>query len=334
MKRLASMFLAVVAAAIGWFVLQQLQANGWKGISLPSLSTAVVATSTQPPPPRGNDTIRVATFNIQVFGESKLNDAETMQTIVAILKNFDLVAIQEVRAVSQDVIPQLVALLNADGRFRYDYALGPRLGRTTSKEQYAFIFDMATIEIDRYKLYTVDDPDDLLHREPLVGWFRARGPSPEQAFTFSLAAVHTDPDEADRELDVLDDVFFAVRDDVQRREDDVIMVGDFNAKEASLRELGRIKGLVKVVRGETPTNTLHNAQYDNILFHETATSEFNGRGGVFDFLRDYNLTLDQAERVSDHLPVWAEFSVYEGGRAGPIAARPEQGFGIPTSAFR
>jgi deoxyribonuclease-1-like protein len=333
MKRLASMLLAAVAVAIGWFVLQQLQANGWKGLTLP-LGPAIQATNTQPPPPRGNDTIRIATFNIRVFGETKLNDRDTMQTIVAILKNFDLIAIQEVRAVSPDVVPQLVALLNADRKYQYDYALGPRLGRTSSKEQYAFLFDMATIEIDRYKLYTVDDPDDLLHREPLVGWFRARGPAPEQAFTFSLATVHTDPDEVDRELDVLDDVFFAVRDDVQRREDDVIMLGDFNAKEASLRELGRIKGLVKVVTGNTPTNTLHNAQYDNILFHETATSEHNGRGGVFDFLRDYNLTLEQAERVSDHLPVWAEFSVYEGGRAGPIAARPEQGFGVPTSAFR
>src|SRR5918995_5084853 len=134
-------------------------------------------------------------------------------------------------AVGWFVIPQLVELLNADGRFQYDYAIGPRLGRSNSKEQYAFLFDMATIEIDRYKLYTVDDPDDLLHREPLVGWFRARGPAPEQAFTFSLATVHTDPDEVDRELDVLDDVFFAVRDDIQRREDDVLLVGDFNAKE-------------------------------------------------------------------------------------------------------
>jgi deoxyribonuclease-1-like protein len=331
MKRLASLFVALVAAAAGWFAMQQMPANGWKGLPLVS---ALPATNTLPPPPRGNDTIRIASFNLCVFGEAKLNDQEALRTIVAILKNFDLIAIQEVRAVSQDVVPQLVALLNADGAYRYDYALGPRLGRTSSKEQYAFVFDMATIEIDRYKLYTVDDPDDLLHREPLVGWFRARGPAPEQAFTFSLATVHTDPDEVDRELDVLDDVFFAVRDDPQRREDDVILLGDFNAKAASLRELGRIKGLVPVVTGATPTNTVHNAQYDNILFHESATSEFNGRGGVFDFLRDYNLSLEQAESVSDHLPVWAEFSVYEGGRPGPIAARPEQRFGVQGQEFR
>jgi deoxyribonuclease-1-like protein len=327
MKRLSSLFMAAVAAAIGWFVLQQLQQNGWKGISLPGLP-GVTAISTQPPPPRGNETIRIATFNIQVFGESKLNDAEAMSAIVSLIKNFDLVAIQEVRSIAQDILPQLIALLNADGRYRYDYAIGPRLGRTTSKEQYAFVFDTASIEMDRYQLYTVDDPDDLLHREPLVGWFRARGPPPEQAFTFSLVTIHTDPDETDRELDVLDDVFFRVRDDPRRGEDDVIMLGDFNANADHLRQLGQVKGLAKVVAGATPTNTAHTAQYDNILFHESATSEFNGRGGVFDFMRAYNLTLEQAKRVSDHMPVWAEFSVFEGGRQPPLAARPsmERGF--------
>lgn len=328
MKRLAWLVMLGVALSggfAGWGTLQ-------KGINQKKLGellsglfkTAATSTDpTAPPPPRGNDSIRIATFNVRVFGESKLNDAEAMRAIVAIIKNFDLVAIQEVRAISQDVVPQLVNLLNADGRSHYDYAIGPRLGRTNSKEQYAFIFDQASIEVDRYQLYTIDDPDRLLHRPPLVGWFRARGPLPQQAFTFSLVTVHTDPDEVDLELDVLDDVFFKVRDD-GRNEDDVIMLGDFNASESHLRQLGQISGLAKVVIGQTPTNTLRNAQYDNILFHQTATSEFTGRGGVFDFLRDFNLTLDQAQRVSDHLPVWAEFSVYEGGRPGAIAAKPGQ----------
>jgi len=316
MKKLMSLIVAVFAAVGGWYALQQAQNHGITSFSLPGLTPA---TSTEPPPARGNDTIRIASFNIQVFGESKLNDPEAMQAIVAILKNFDLIAIQEVRAVSQEVLPQLISLLNADGH-RYDYALGPRLGRSSSKEQYAFVFDTQTIEMDRNQLYTVDDPDDLLHREPLVGWFRARGPAPEHAFTFSLATIHTDPDETNQELDVLDDVFFKVRDDPRRGEDDVILLGDFNAKATAMRQLGQIKGLVKVVNGETPTNTLHNAQYDNILFHETATTEFTGRGGVLDFMRQYNLTQQHAQRVSDHMPVWAEFSVIEGGRG--LASRP------------
>lgn len=329
MKRISWLVVAGIGLVVGFLVASAF--NGGDAKSVADLFSKLVPGSGPPdsalPPTRGNETIRVATFNIQVFGEAKLADDEAMRTIVGVLQNFDLVAIQEVRAVSQDVLPRLVERLNAGGNFHYDYALGPRLGRTSSKEQYAFVFDTATIEIDRNRLYTVDDPDGLLHRPPLVGWFRARGPAPEQAFTFSLATIHTDPDEVDLELDVLDDVYFAVQGDPQRREDDVILLGDFNARADGLRQLGQIAGLVKLVSGSTPTNTLRTAQYDNILFQETATSEFTGRGGVYDFMRDpqFNLTQAQAERVSDHLPVWAEFSVYEGGRPGPIAARTGTG---------
>src|SRR5690242_8651975 len=103
MKRLSSLLLAIIAVGIGWFAVQQGHSGGWKGLSIPGLSNGMTQ-----PPPRGNQTIRIATFNIQVFGEAKLNDPEVMHTIVGILKNFDLIAIQEVRAVTQDIMPQLI----------------------------------------------------------------------------------------------------------------------------------------------------------------------------------------------------------------------------------
>jgi endonuclease/exonuclease/phosphatase family metal-dependent hydrolase len=321
MRKLSWLVLAIVAAFAGMYLADSGALKGLKlpqGLSIPGLDTA--GTPAGPIPARMTDTIRVATWNIQVFGESKLQDPAAMNVIVSVLRNFDVIAIQEVRAVSQEVVPELVAQLNADGQHYYDYAIGPRLGRTISKEQYVFIFDMSTIEIDRNQIYTVDDSKfDLLHREPLVGWFRTRGAPPEQAFTFTLVNIHTDPDEVDRELDALADVFVAVQGDA-RQEDDTILLGDFNANDRNLRRLGQIAGLRRLVIN-TPTNTRQNAMYDNMLFLEHATSEFTGRGGVFDFMREYNLSQKQAEDVSDHLPLWAEFSVYEGGRAGPVATR-------------
>ena len=323
MKKLSWLLLAIVAAIFGAYVAENGGLKGFKlpgGLTLPGLGGG--GTTSGPIPARVTDTIRVATWNIQVFGESKLQDPTAMNVIVSVLRNFDVIAIQEVRAVSQEVVPELVAQLNADGQHHYDYVLGPRLGRTTSKEQYVFIFEMATIEVDRNQLYTVDDSKfDLLHREPLVGWFRARGAPPEQAFTFTLVNVHTDPDEVDRELDALADVYVSVQGDA-RQEDDTIMLGDFNANDKNLRRLGQIAGLRRLVVN-APTNTLQTAMYDNVLFLEHATPEFTGRGGVFDFWREFNLTEKQATDVSDHLPLWAEFSVYEGGRAGPVATRGE-----------
>jgi hypothetical protein len=42
---------------------------------------------------------------------------------------------------------------------------------------------------------------------------------------------------------------------------------------------------------------------------------------VYDFQKLHNLTLDQALQVSDHFPIWAEFSAYESVSPGRVAAR-------------
>ena len=198
--------------------------------------------------------------------------------------------------------------------------IGPRLGRTSSKEQYVFIYDAARIAVDPNTVYTVSDPADYLHREPLVAHFQARSPNGNAPFTFKLINIHTDPDETDIELDALDDVFLAVQHDGSG-EDDVILLGDLNVDEYHLGQLGQIPGIAWVVTGTT-TNTRRNHAYDNVVFQSVATAEYTGRWGVLDLQAEYGLTLDQALEVSDHLPVWAEFSPSETPAAGPVATRP------------
>jgi deoxyribonuclease-1-like protein len=315
----------IILAAGGWFFSQNFEVEGLKGITIrPKDKKAAVVDAKQTPnleslPPRETDTVRIASFNIQVFGTSKEKKPHVMDVLTKVVRKFDVIAIQELRSKDENVVPRFVDMINAEGR-HYDYVVGPRLGRSSSKEQYIYIFDSETIEIDRQALYTVDDPDDRLHREPLVGWFRVRGPPAEQAFTFSLINIHTDPDETKTELNALDDAFRAVRDD-SRREDDVILLGDLNVDDKHLGQLGEIPNIMWTVAG-VPTNTRGTKSYDNIVFQRDATSEFTGRGGIIDLMREFNLTREEALEVSDHLPIWAEFSAYEGGKPGRIATRP------------
>jgi len=250
-----------------------------------------------------------------------------MEVLAGIMSRFDVVALQEIRSTSDNVVPRLVEQINRAGR-HFDYVIGPRLGRTNSKEQYAYVFDRDTVEVDRYQLYTVDDPDDLLHREPLVAWFRCVGPPAEDAFTFTLVNFHVDPDEVQRELSVLDDVYRAVKSD-GRGEDDVILLGDFNSDGSQLGQVHHVPGVIVAVQG-VPTNTRGTAQYDNLIFQRTVTDEFTGQAGVFDFMRQFNFTMKEALEISDHLPVWAEFSVFEGGAPGRIATQPRS-LGPPSS---
>ena len=321
MRRFLLLVVGLAVASGGWFFSKNFKIEGLDSLSLSPREGTSAGVSYGPDQPgvlRGGNSIRIASFNIQVFGEKKLANPRTTALLVEIVRQFDIVAIQEVRS-KQDVMPRFIDLLNATGR-HYDFVIGPRLGRTASKEQYAFVFDTASIEVDRTALYTVSDPDDLLHREPLVGWFRVRGPEPNEAFTFSLVNIHTDPDETAQELDALADVFRAVRDD-GRGEDDVIVLGDLNVDDHGLGRLAQIPNAHWVI-SRVPTNTRGTKQYDNIVFADLATAEYSGRWGVFDMIRQFNLTVDEALEVSDHQPVWAEFGLREGGQSGRIATRP------------
>jgi len=281
--------------------------------------TARTDNSVQPAPVRDGDTVTIASFNIEVFGVSKLKKPEAMDVLAKVVRRFDVVAIQEVRSVDPTVLPRFVDLINASGA-QYDYVIGPRLGRTSSKEQYAFVFDTARIEYDPHTIRTAEDPQDLLHREPLITTFRVRHTSTSRPFTFTLVNIHTDPDETDIELDALDDVFLAVQ-RAGAGEDDVILLGDLNVDQYHLGQLGEVRNIGWIITDQK-TNTRLTESYDNILFDRQATAEYTGRSGVLNLMAEFGLTTDEALKVSDHLPVWAEFSVHESAGAGPLATRP------------
>ncbi len=272
-----------------------------------------------PTPMSGGPAIRIASFNIQVFGDKKASKPYVMSTLASIIQNFQVVAIQEIRTQDDYFIDNFLrTYVNKNGH-TYDKVVGPRLGRTNSKEQYAFLYDTAAIEVNPRCVFTVNDPDDLLQREPFVAMFRVRGPPPQQAFTFVLIDMHTEPDDTKSELNALGQVYQAVR-RACPGEDDIILLGDLNVDDQHLGDLGRIDGVVPIVR-HTFTNTRQHAQYDNIIIHQPSTTEFTGRWGVFNFQQQFHLTLDQALEVSDHFPIWAEFNAYESTTPGRVAAR-------------
>jgi hypothetical protein len=151
--------------------------------------------------------------------------------------------------------------------------------------------------------------------------FRVRGPPPQHAFTFVLVNIHTDPHETDSELDVLAQVYQVVR-RTSGEEDDIILLGDLNVDDSNLGQLGRLDGVRPVVRG-VPTNTRGTELYDNIILHRPSTAEFSGRWGVYNFPHVFKLLPDQALQVSDHLPIWAEFSAYESASPGRVATHPQ-----------
>ncbi|NQW46975.1 MAG: endonuclease/exonuclease/phosphatase family protein [Planctomycetes bacterium] len=305
-------------------------------LSQPTPSAAVAPALSSPAPPasappapappsaapiqgKSLDAITIASFNIQVFGESKMAKPQVVDVLARVVRTFDIVAIQEIRAKSDQIIPEFVRRVNADGS-RYQFVIGPRLGRTASKEQYVFIYDTNRIELDPTSVGTLPDPSDRLHRPPLHARFRVRANPPELGFSFWLVDTHTDPDEVPQEVDALADVFLAMK-SLRPDEDDVILLGDLNAAPVQFGRIKQIPAITWAVSG-VPTNTRRSKTYDNLIFDQIATSEYTGRWGVVDLQNTFGLSIDKALEVSDHNPVWAAFRPWETQRTAGASVPP------------
>lgn len=257
-------------------------------------------------PPATPGTIKIASFNIQVFGRSKASKPEVMEILTQIISRYDIVAIQEIRDKSGTAIKDLEVAVDALGGENYDYLLGPRLGRSNSKEQYAFMYRVSTIKPGDSYTYQ-ETGEDIIHREPFIAQFSTR----QGDFDFILITSHVDPDDVDEELAV----FPAIVADAMNRfpgETDIMILGDLNAdcgyfdedQQIALRDPNQYRWLIP---NQMDTNVAGDScAYDRIIITESMADYFTGDAGVFRFDEIYELDCDP-KKVSDHYPVYGVF---------------------------
>jgi endonuclease/exonuclease/phosphatase family metal-dependent hydrolase len=93
------------------------------------------------------DQIRIASFNLQVFGVAKAEKPTVLADIASIIQQFDIVAVQEIRDGSGTSVGKLLDAVN-EGNVQYAMLVGPRFGRSSSKEQYAFFYKTSLVETE------------------------------------------------------------------------------------------------------------------------------------------------------------------------------------------
>ena len=250
------------------------------------------------------DSIKIASFNIRVFGQSKINKPEVMEVVSKVIKRYDVVAIQEVRSKKQNVIPTLLSYVN-DADTDYDYIISQRLGRTKSKEQYAFVYNTKTVDLISESSYVVADPDDVFEREPFVAFFRSGN------FDFKLANNHIKPEDVSAELSqlavVINDIYNS------SSEKDIIVLGDMNADGSYFNEDNLVVifplWIQLIGNDEDTTVAVSDNTYDRMMTRDTtANVEYTGKSGVFRWDAEYGITdFSFIKKVSDHYPVYAEF---------------------------
>ncbi len=252
-----------------------------------------------------NKTIKIATFNIQVFGRSKRKKQDVMNILTKTVRNFDITAVQEIRDSSETTLDYFVREINELQGADYKAVGSERLGRTSSKERYAFIYNPAAVSFSGIS-YTYNDENDVFEREPFIAGFSSGN------FDYVLVNVHIKPDDAKREIAALADV---VKDADEKfaNDHDIIVLGDFNADGSYFSEnitTGfRDLFYTWIVSDDMDTTVAKNTYtYDRIVFQqEFTTQDFTGNTEVFRFDQIYHLTPELTKKVSDHYPVFAVF---------------------------
>lgn len=250
--------------------------------------------------------ITIASWNLKNIGKTKFNDPARIDIIIDILKNYDIIAIQEVKDITLQLPQQLIDKMNVDGS-NYNVVASDRVGRNVF-EQYLFVYDDDKIDaIPDTEGYGIE-PNDEFEREPYYAMFRAGN------FDFYLFTIHTKPSAVATEIPALRTAYIDLQNNTPD-EDDIILLGDFNGRAPgvtagsyiTMDAIAQIPNIIFTINEET--NTRGGRAYDNIIFQGNYTTEYSGSSGVSTFWLPYGLDEDQGFAISDHKLVWAVFNI-------------------------
>lgn len=254
------------------------------------------------------ETAKIAAFNIQIFGQAKSQKEDVMAVLTKIVREFDIVLIQEVRDASEQTIPNFVEEIDQLEGPQYSFVRSERLGRTTSKEAYAYIYNTQTVQFIQGSDFVFNDVADVFEREPYIASFKIGN------FDFVLVGIHTKPDDAYNEIGNLTLVVSSIQTS-KPEEKDIIVMGDFNADgsyfdESATSNPFKASQYHWLITDNMDTMVKTDYTYDRIVILDTTLGhEYDaGTAHVFYFDQVYGLKNQTfVGEVSDHYPVFAQY---------------------------
>jgi endonuclease/exonuclease/phosphatase family metal-dependent hydrolase len=247
--------------------------------------------------------VKLVSWNIQNFGKSK--STIEINFIANTLKNYDIIAIQEVVAGygGAQAVAKLAAELNRKGS-KWDYVISdPTSSTPYKKERYAFIWKTAHIKkIGRAwleKKYHLE-----IDREPFYCTFEYK----KNKFTVVNFYAITKSQQPETEIKYFK-FLPALYPDLN-----LLFVGDFNCPQSHtvfipLKKMGYQSILVNQktsLKQQVKNNKYLASEYDNMFYNTSKINKIDK--GVISFYKNFG-SLKEARMISDHIPIWFEFSL-------------------------
>lgn len=242
--------------------------------------------------------IRVASYNMEILGPAKEARTEVFSAMARIAAGFDLMAMQEVgsnssRASDESCVEVMDAFVA-----KVDEAAGGAIYAYVRGGQFAFLYRKDRLEAKSWRPY---DGAEKFAYAPLEAYFQVIG----RPFNFTAVTVHTKPSFAAAEIPEIAGVMEEAA--AASSDPDVLCLGDFNAggeyyDEGPGLDLAGFPSsrFFTVIPNNADTTVGKKAlAYDRIELSSSMATDYAGTWGI---VHPEELSL------SDHYPVWADFS--------------------------
>lgn len=240
----------------------------------------------------------VASFNALRLGNAKKDYKLTAK----ILSNFDLIGLMEV--MNENGVKRLVSELERRTHKKWDYHISEYpVGKTKYKEYFAYVWKKDKVKyLGNSRFYP--NKGNIFSRPPYASDFKIDN----MDFTFILNHLIFGKSEKERRREAFNlKKVYRYFQDLDKKENDIIIAGDFNLSafdesfEGLLKEDNMTYTLDPNIKTTLGANRLASS-YDNMFLSKKYTKEFEGKSGALDFTKEKYKTMKK--KVSDHLPIF------------------------------
>lgn len=254
-----------------------------------------------------NSNFSILTWNIQDLGGTK-NDEEIL-FIAKILKDYDLIALQEIVAkdpAGAKAVAKIADALNRLGS-KWDYSISNPTKSSSSyySERYAFLWKTSKLRLKK-RAALDSELRHKIEREPYVGLFELM----KNNSSFYVLNMHARTYNKHPEMEISNFKFYPKRFGT----DCFIFLGDFNLNEKhtvwnTLYKRGftsALKNTPTTLKRKCKNGSYLNYPIDNIYYNTNYFNQINSF--AIDFVKGCK-KLSNARKISDHLPVVSELSL-------------------------
>jgi endonuclease/exonuclease/phosphatase family metal-dependent hydrolase len=246
---------------------------------------------------------KILSWNLENFGKSK-SESE-LNFIANTILEYDIIAIQEVVAGygGAQAVAKLATILNEKGS-NWDYSISdPTSSSSYKTERYAFIWKTSKAKLKGNawleKKYHLE-----IDREPYFATFEINKK------TVTLVNFHAITKKKQPETEIKYFKFLPLEYPNLK----LVFLGDFNCPQShsvfnpikKMRYLSTLQNQKTTLKRQCKGTNCLASEFDNIFYKPDSFKYINS--GIISFHQKFN-SLEEARKISDHIPIWFEFSL-------------------------